>query len=71
MNVGELRVTVKSNYTTMTLDEKNIKSLRLYHHLLFSEVVPVMKRFMVFDRDNLENSFLIVPRKHDHSWFVI
>ncbi|XP_014473379.1 PREDICTED: endoribonuclease Dicer [Dinoponera quadriceps] len=61
MNVGELNVTVKPNYATMTLNEEDIKSLKIYHTLLFSEVIPVIKNFTVFDKDNLENSFLIVP----------
>lgn len=65
MNVGELNVTVKPNYATMVLnDENDIKLLKVYHTLLFSEVIPVIKKFMVFDKDNLDNSFLIVPRKY-------
>lgn len=63
MNVGELSVTVKPDYATMTLNEEEIKSLKIFHTLLFSEVIPVIKKFMVFDKDNLDNSFLIVPCK--------
>ncbi|EFN79336.1 Endoribonuclease dcr-1 [Harpegnathos saltator] len=65
MNIGELNVTIKPNYATMTLNNEDIKSLKIYHTLLFSEVIPVIKKFMVFDKDNLENSFLIVPLNVD------
>lgn len=65
MNVGELNVTVKPDYAKMVLNEDDIKLLKTYHTLLFSEVIPVIKRFMVFDKDNLDNCFLVVPRKYD------
>lgn len=63
MKDGELGVDVKLNYATMILSESDIELLRRFHFLLFSEIIPVIKSFMVFDNENLENSFLIVPRK--------
>lgn len=50
----------------MILDEFEIHMLKKFHFLLFNDIIPVIKSFMIFDNDNLENSFLIVPCKYDY-----
>ncbi|CAL1687755.1 unnamed protein product [Lasius platythorax] len=73
MKDGELGVDVKLNYATMILSESDIELLRRFHFLLFSEIIPVIKSFMVFDNENLENSFLIVPLNDNQeiNWDVV
>lgn len=63
MKDGQLDVDVKFNYATMTLNKKDIELLKRFHFLLFNEIITVIKSFMLFDNENLENSFLIVPCK--------
>lgn len=63
MDVGELHVTVNVNYAKIFLTKEQIKYIKVFHHLLFSQVVPVIKSFMVFDNYNYDNCFLIVPGK--------
>lgn len=64
MKDGKLNIDVKSNHTMIILDEFEIHMLKKFHFLLFNDIIPVIKSFMIFD--NLENSFLIVPRKYDY-----
>lgn len=73
MKDGELNVDIEPNYDTMLLSEADIQSLRGFHFLLFNEIIPVIKSFMVFDNENLENSFLIVPLNDDQeiNWDVV
>lgn len=61
MNVGELNVDVKVNYAEMNLSEDEVNSAKLFHTLIFRQIVPVIKSFMIFDNYNLDNCFLIVP----------
>lgn len=61
MKDGQLDVDIKINYATMMLSETDIESLKRFHFLLFNEILSVIKSFMLFDNENLENSFLIVP----------
>ncbi|XP_070162593.1 endoribonuclease Dicer isoform X3 [Polyergus mexicanus] len=73
MKDGQLDVDVKINYATMMLSETDIESLKRFHFLLFNEILSVIKSFMLFDNDNLENSFLIVPLndKEEINWDVV
>lgn len=64
MKDGKLNVNVKSDHATMTLSQNKIELLTRFNFLLFSEIIPVIKSFMIFDNDNLENSFVIVPCKY-------
>jgi len=65
MKDGKLDVDIIPNYTTMILNENDIELLKKFHFLLFNEIIPAIKTFMLFDNNNLENSFLIVPCKYD------
>ncbi|KYM95939.1 Endoribonuclease Dicer [Cyphomyrmex costatus] len=73
MKDGKLNVNVKSDHTTMMLSENKIKLLKRFNFLLFSEIIPVIKNFMIFDNDNLENSFVIVPLndKQEINWNIV
>ncbi|XP_053977112.1 endoribonuclease Dicer [Hylaeus volcanicus] len=68
MNVGELNVNIKVNYASMKLSAKQIQRIKVFHTLIFSEIVPVIKSFMVFDNYNQDNCFLIVPV--DENWEI-
>lgn len=61
MNVGELNVDVQVNNSKLLLTGEEIEKLTNFHTLIFQEILPLIKAFMVFDKDNLNNSFLIVP----------
>lgn len=63
MNVGELNVNVKVDYATMILSYEQIDELKIFHSTIFTNIVSVIKPFMTFDNDNLDNCFLIVPSK--------
>ncbi|XP_025991526.1 endoribonuclease dcr-1 [Solenopsis invicta] len=61
MKDGQLNVNVISDYTTIILNNDDIELLKRFHFLLFTNIISVIKSFMIFDNHNLENSFLIVP----------
>lgn len=63
MNVGPLEVQIKVNHSQIRLEREKIKLLKKFHTMLFSDIVKVIKSFMVFDNMNLENSFAVVPGK--------
>ncbi|XP_076751647.1 endoribonuclease Dcr-2 [Xylocopa sonorina] len=73
MNVGELNVNVKANYRKVPLCKEDIGLIKNFHTLIFSEIVPIIKQFMVFDNHNLDNCFLIAPinEKWDINWEVL
>lgn len=64
MNIGELNVDVKVNHATMILSEEEVRFIKVFHTLIFSEIIPVIKSFMVFDNFNFDNCFLITPGKY-------
>ncbi|XP_046601014.1 endoribonuclease Dicer isoform X4 [Neodiprion lecontei] len=64
LNVGEVNVNVEVNHAKLQLTADEIGKLRCFHTMIFTEVMPIIKPFMVFDKDNLDNSFLIVPDQH-------
>lgn len=64
MNVGELKVDVRVNKEIQNLDGDQINALKMFHSLIFNEILAVTKEFMVFDSKNMENSFLIVPSEY-------
>lgn len=63
MRVGELNIDVKVNHAKMILTEEEVIYLKRFHTLIFSDIVSVIKTFMVFDNCNRDNCFLIVPGK--------
>ncbi|XP_076220926.1 endoribonuclease Dcr-2 isoform X2 [Nomia melanderi] len=73
MNVGELQVDVEVNYAKMNLSATEIGNIKIFHSLIFSQVVPVIKPFMIFDNYNLDNCFLIAPvnEKWEIDWDII
>ncbi|XP_046751680.1 endoribonuclease Dicer isoform X2 [Diprion similis] len=68
LNVGEVNVDVEVNHAKLQLTTEEIGKLRCFHTMIFTEIMPIIKPFMVFDKDNLDNSFLIVPV--DHKWEI-
>lgn len=64
MKDGKLNVDVKSNHNIIKLSGNDIEKLKRFHFLLFNDIISLIKKFMIFDNDNLENSFLIVPCKY-------
>ncbi|KAF7405409.1 hypothetical protein HZH66_004315 [Vespula vulgaris] len=73
MNVGELNVNVKVDYEKMILTSEEIEELKIFHTTIFSNIISVIKPFMTFDNDNLDNCFLIVPTDKEHkiNWSVV
>ncbi|XP_036140493.1 endoribonuclease Dicer isoform X2 [Monomorium pharaonis] len=73
MKDGKLNVNLISNYTMIILNESDIQLLKRFHFVLFSNIISVIKSFMVFDNDNFENSFLIVPlnEQQDINWDAV
>ncbi|OAD61482.1 Endoribonuclease Dicer [Eufriesea mexicana] len=68
MSVGELDIDVKVNHTKIFLSKEEVKLIKDFHSLIFSEIITVIKTFMVFDNYNLDNCFLIVPV--DKNWNI-
>ncbi|XP_076280664.1 endoribonuclease Dcr-2 isoform X2 [Lasioglossum baleicum] len=73
MRLGELQVEVKVNHAIMKLSANEINSIKAFHSLIFSQVVKVIKSFMVFDNYNRDNCFLTVPvnEKWEINWETI
>ncbi|XP_014251027.1 endoribonuclease Dicer isoform X2 [Cimex lectularius] len=61
MNVGKIKVNVKVNERKIRLTQKQIDDLFHFHCLLFTNVVALVKPFVVKDFENYENSFFIIP----------
>ncbi|XP_043502989.1 endoribonuclease Dicer isoform X2 [Polistes fuscatus] len=73
MNVGELNVNTKVDYEKLVLTDEQIEELKIFHTTIFSKIVLVIKEFMTFDIDNLDNCFLIVPTDNENkiNWSVV
>ncbi|KAI4489336.1 hypothetical protein M0802_011205 [Mischocyttarus mexicanus] len=73
MNVGELSVNTKVDYARLVLTREQIEELKMFHTTIFSKIVSVIKDFMTFDVDNLDNCFLIVPTDNENqiNWSVV
>lgn len=56
-----IEVHVEVNYTRITLDSEQIEALKYFHGMLFEKFLNLLHDFMIFDVNNLENSFAIVP----------
>ncbi|KAF7988127.1 hypothetical protein HCN44_007621 [Aphidius gifuensis] len=63
----EFMVNVKIN-CKLTLNPNEIKNLFKFHWFIFNDVLKIIKSFMMFDKEHLENSFLVVPV--DSSWKI-
>ncbi|XP_076391381.1 endoribonuclease Dcr-2 isoform X2 [Megachile rotundata] len=73
MSANELNVSVKVNNTTLVLSEEEIEYIKIFHTLIFSQIVQVIKSFMLFDNSNRDNCFLVVPVDENEkiNWEVI
>ncbi|XP_031345881.1 endoribonuclease Dicer-like [Photinus pyralis] len=63
VSAGEILVNLKLNYKQVTLTEENISHLKDFHHLVFRDVLRILKTYLVLDNDDDTNGFLIVPVK--------
>lgn len=61
MNVGSLNIKLRINNSQVNLSPDELNDLKKFHWLIFKEVLNLIKNFMIYDNDNKENSFLIVP----------
>uniref|UniRef100_A0A0K8S5D2 Uncharacterized protein n=1 Tax=Lygus hesperus TaxID=30085 RepID=A0A0K8S5D2_LYGHE len=61
MNMGEVVIRVLDSISTVTLTQNEITMASNFHTFLFTEVLPVAKKFLVKDFDNQENSYWVVP----------
>lgn len=64
MNVGDLTVSLEINIALPPMSQQEIDSLKLFHFLVFHKVLNIIRDFMLFDTENGENSFLVVPGKY-------
>lgn len=73
MNVGQLEVHVEVNVKRFTLDKKKIEELKNFHTMVFLKLLDIVHDFMVFDVNNLENSFAVVPVnvKSEIDWNIV
>ncbi|PSN55294.1 hypothetical protein C0J52_01792 [Blattella germanica] len=77
MNVGELIVHVQQNDKFYRLTEEEVASLEVFNIMIFRQILKLMKPFMIIDKENLENSYFIVPTRidsngvHEIDWDVV
>lgn len=68
MNVGQLNVNIAVNHSKLILVSSEIEKLKKFHWLIFNDVLEVVKNFLIFDKNNMDNSYLIVPI--DKNWQI-
>ncbi|XP_015124116.1 endoribonuclease Dicer [Diachasma alloeum] len=61
MNVGPLQVDINVNHSEVVLSSVEINQLKNFHWVVFAEVLGIVKPFTMFDNENMENNYLIVP----------
>ncbi|XP_069680713.1 endoribonuclease Dicer isoform X2 [Periplaneta americana] len=71
MNVGELQVHVKVNAACICLTKEEIELVEGFSTMLFRQVLNLMKPFLIVDREDLENSHLIVPTRRGIAGYEI
>ncbi|XP_011300777.1 endoribonuclease Dicer [Fopius arisanus] len=61
MTVGPLEVDINVNHSQVVLSSTEIDHLKNFHCVLFEDVLGVVKHFTMFDNENMEENYLIVP----------
>ncbi|XP_044016604.1 endoribonuclease Dicer-like [Aphidius gifuensis] len=68
MNVGQLNVNIFVNHSELTLTQSEFDKLKNFHWILFDDVIGVLKDYLIYDIDNLDNSYFVVPI--DNNWKI-
>ncbi|XP_051175293.1 endoribonuclease Dicer-like isoform X2 [Leptopilina boulardi] len=73
MNIGPIEINVDVNFKQIQLDDEKIKLLKIFHLMLFQKILNLIHDFMIFDVNNLENSFAIVPvnKNFEIDWNIV
>uniref|UniRef100_A0A1A9WDV9 ribonuclease III n=1 Tax=Glossina brevipalpis TaxID=37001 RepID=A0A1A9WDV9_9MUSC len=62
MSQGKIRVRISNNPIEFILETKQqLNLLENFHTMIFKDLLQLWKDFLVIDRRNLENSYLLVP----------
>ncbi|XP_063981181.1 endoribonuclease Dicer-like [Diachasmimorpha longicaudata] len=61
MNIGTVQVEIDVNHSEVVLSSVEINQLKNFHWVVFAEVLGIVKSFTMFDNENGENTYLIVP----------
>lgn len=60
LSSGQITVVLKENYKTLQLSEDEIKKIRSFHHLIFNDILCIIKNFMILHNKD-EDMLLVVP----------
>ncbi|XP_044009238.1 endoribonuclease Dicer-like [Aphidius gifuensis] len=61
MQNGQLNVDIAVNHSELILTSSDIDKLKNFHWIIFNDILDILKKFLVFDNDNLSNNYFIVP----------
>lgn len=61
VSAGEIIVDLQVNQDTFMLTDKEILNIKEFHHLVFADLLNVLKDFLVFDKGEHCNNVLVVP----------
>lgn len=68
VSLGEIVVNFSVNKEILSLSETKISQLRVFHALIFKDILKVLKTFLVFDNSDNADGILVVPiNKHNYS----
>ena len=57
----EVEVNVINNVEIHSIDRKQLDNLKVFHNLIFKDILNVKKNFTEFNSKNFKNNFLVVP----------
>ena len=58
---GQVTVCLELTYPDITFNSEELEKMKQFHHFVFSKVLRLEKEPMVFDPENAECSYLVVP----------
>uniref|UniRef100_A0A1A9WSS4 ribonuclease III n=1 Tax=Glossina brevipalpis TaxID=37001 RepID=A0A1A9WSS4_9MUSC len=68
MSQGKIRVRISNNPIEVVLETKQqLNLLENFHTMIFKDLLQLWKNFLVIDRRNLENSYLLIPLNSSQS----
>lgn len=60
VSAGEINVSLEVNHN-LSLTEENLQLLQSFHYLIFNDVLKILKKFLVFDKEYNEGILLLAP----------
>lgn len=58
---GQITVNLQINQSICTLSAEQVLNIRKFHNLIFTDLINILKDFLVFDNDEGSDCLLIVP----------